>query len=127
MTEVYRMNDRQLGMRGEEVAAQYIRSQKHYKILCKNYRSRLGEIDLIAQDGSVIVFIEVKTRNSRQYGQPAEAVEKHKQHKITLTAKSYLSRYGLWHTPCRFDVIEVMLSSAGFRIHHIPHAFLSVE
>ena len=121
------MDDKELGRRGEEAAAQYICSQKHYLLLCKNYRSRLGEIDLIAQDGSVIVFIEVKTRNSRHYGQPAEAVEKHKQHKLTLAAKSYLSRYGLWHRPCRFDVIEVMPSAAGFCIHHIPHAFWSVE
>ena len=121
------MNDKQLGRCGEKAAAQYICTDKHYKLLSQNYRSRLGEIDLIAQDGSVIVFLEVKTRKSCQYGQPAEAVEKHKQHKIIQTAKSYLSRYGLWNSPCRFDVIEVMPSATGFRIHHIRHAFLSVE
>ena len=121
------MDDKQLGRCGEAAAARYICTYKHYKLLCQNYRNRLGEIDIIAQDGQVIVFIEVKTRKSRQYGQPAEAVEMHKQHKITQTAKSYLSRYGLWHRPCRFDVIEVMPSSAGFHIHHIQHAFLSAE
>lgn len=120
------MDEKTLGKAGEEAAASYILDTLKYTLLKQNYRSRIGEIDLIAQDGSTLVFIEVKTRRSKRCGRPAEAVERRKQRKISLAAQAYMAQYNCWHRPCRFDVIEVMPSRQGtFYIHHIRHAFLS--
>lgn len=121
------MDDKLLGRSGEAAAAHYLREQKNYTILHQNYRHRLGEIDLIAKDKDTIVFIEVKTRTTRRYGHPAEAVERQKQRKITRVAKAYLGRYRLWDRPCRFDVIEVIPTGQHYRIHHICHAFLCAD
>ncbi|KMO87443.1 hypothetical protein AB840_02515 [Megasphaera cerevisiae DSM 20462] len=119
------MNYKELGMLGENAAADFLCRKKGYTIVCRNYRSSAGEIDMIAQDGNTLVFVEVKTRKTTEYGRPAEAVERRKQHKIAIMAKSYLARYGLWSMPCRFDVVEVMPDCrTGFVINHIIHAFI---
>ena len=116
--------EKELGKAGEERAALYLKRQCGYRILQRNYRTRLGEIDIIARDCDTIVFVEVKTRRSLCYGYPAEAVAQHKQFKLKITAQSYMSRYRLWDVPCRFDVIEVMPGPGGaLRLHHIRHAF----
>lgn len=116
-----------LGKSGENAAVSYLRNILHYKILQQNYRHLLGEIDIIAADGPVIVFVEVKTRQSLSYGRPAEAVEKHKQKKIASTAAAYLCQHNLWDRTCRFDVVEVIRNISGFRIRHIRHAFWYTE
>ena len=117
-------SEKELGKAGEERAALYLKCQCGYRILQRNYRTRLGEIDIIARDCDTIVFVEVKTRRSLCYGYPAEAVAQHKQFKLKITAQSYMARYRLWDVPCRFDVIEVMPGPGGaLRLHHIRHAF----
>lgn len=114
-----------LGKAGEEAAVSYLLHTAGYAVIKQNYRTRIGEIDIVAQDGCTLVFIEVKTRQSQQCGRPAEAVERRKQRKLSLAALSYMAQHGCWHNPCRFDVIEVMPSAQGFHINHIRHAFLS--
>lgn len=95
-----------LGDRGERAAAKYLRSQG-YRILARQSRSRIGEIDLIALDGDTIVFVEVKTRSSRAAGHPAEAVTAAKQRQLTRTALAWLKRKRLLDARCRFDVIAI--------------------
>lgn len=119
------MSDASLGKAGEEAAVKYLCHTLGYTVLSQNYRNRLGEIDIIAQDGDTLVFVEVKTRRSQQCGRPAEAVENRKQRKLSLVALSYMTRHHCWHMPCRFDVVEVVPSPQGFHLHHIRHAFLS--
>lgn len=95
-----------LGERGENVAAQYLRN-KGYKIIIRNFRCELGEIDIIARDGKSLVFVEVKTR-AYDDPTPEEQVNLAKQQAITRVAKMYLSRYGIPQPPARFDVVAVV-------------------
>ncbi|MGN0948111.1 YraN family protein [uncultured Megasphaera sp.] len=121
------MERKALGAYGEKAALTYLRHEKGYAIRACNYRSCVGEIDIIAEDGETIVFVEVKTRCSDEYGLPCEAVEKHKRRKICRVAESYLARHDLWERPCRFDVVEVWpdRSCGELRVRHIVHAFLA--
>lgn len=115
---------KRLGASGEDVAAEYLIHTCGYGILYRNFRSYRGEIDIIAQDRDIIVFIEVKTRRNMRYGRPLEAVSPYKQDKIRQTATSYLSYTHQWHRPCRFDVMEIMAQSEKtYEIHHIRNAF----
>lgn len=94
---------------GETFAADHLKAHG-YEILAHNYRFQRGEIDLIAQHGNCIVFIEVKTRRSLKYGTPQHAVTKQKQQQISKIALAYLQTQNLLDTPCRFDVIAILLS-----------------
>ena len=117
------MNHIEFGMWGEAKARSFL-SQKGYRILTTHYRLKIGEIDIIAQDGETIVFVEVKTRRNDDYGTPAEAVNFRKQRKIRMTALSYLQRFSLHDKPVRFDVIEVYgTGEEQSKIHHIINAF----
>ncbi|MBU2701234.1 putative endonuclease [Sporomusaceae bacterium BoRhaA] len=117
------MNHITFGMWGEARARSFL-FQKGYKILTSHYRLKIGEIDIIAQDGDIIVFVEVKTRRNDDYGTPAEAVNFRKQRKIKMTALSYLQRFSLQEQPVRFDVIEVYgTGGKQSNIHHIINAF----
>lgn len=113
-----------LGIIGESVAANYLRSQ-HYKILDKNFRfKKYGEIDIIAQDNEYTCFIEVKTRTNNKFGTPSESVTKTKQQKIKLLAKIYLSNNNLFNTNIRFDIVEVVLEKSNiYTINLIRNAF----
>ena len=93
------METRLLGYYGEQAAMDYIRHQTDYRIRCCNYRNRMGEIDIIADHGRTLVFIEVKTRRSERYGRPCEAVERRKRQKITCVASGYLKQFRLWDKP----------------------------
>ncbi len=118
------MNNQSLGHWGEESACRYLQG-KGYKILERNFRNKLGEIDLIARDGFKICFIEVKTRKSLHYGAPFEAVGSTKQHKMVQVALSYL-KYKLYTTDvlARFDVVSVYQNPQGPAIvEHIVNAF----
>ncbi len=95
-----------LGKRGEVAAAKYL-EKEGYDILEKNYKTHIGEIDLIGMDGETICFIEVKTRTTSDYGTPAEAVNEKKQEKYYLVASEYLVHKGKADSPCRFDVVEI--------------------
>ncbi|HEX3357293.1 MAG TPA: YraN family protein [Tepidisphaeraceae bacterium] len=95
-----------LGERGENVAAKYLRNQG-YKILERNFRTAVGEVDIIARDKKTLVFVEVKTR-AYDDPTPEEQVNTIKQHQLTKAAKMYLMRFGQPQPPSRFDVVAVV-------------------
>ena len=107
-----------LGRAGEKLAVDFLR-KKGFKILKTNYRSPVGEIDIIAEDKSAIVFIEVKTRSSDNYGSPCEAVDSKKQEKYYKIATYYLQKEKKIDSECRFDVVEI----ENGQINHIFNAF----
>jgi putative endonuclease len=113
-----------LGLAGEEAAAAWLEA-RGYTILARNARTRFGEIDLVVRDGGVVVFVEVKSRSSAEFGHPADAVAGRKQRRLTQLAEAYLRRQGLDGCPVRFDVIAVHLDPAGAAraIEHFPGAF----
>ena len=116
------MSSKALGDRGEAYAANYLR-QNGYRILTRNYRTKIGEIDLIAEDQDTLVFIEVKTRSSVRYGMPAEAVNYKKRQKIIQTAYWYLFAQHRENAICRFDVLEVYAVGDRWGVHQIKNAF----
>lgn len=112
------MNNRAEGLQSETLACNYLQSIG-YKIIERNFSCALGEIDIIALDGSSIVFAEVKSRMSDKYGIGAEAVTAAKMRKIARTAQFYIQRKGLYGRDARFDVLSIMRDE----ITHIPGAF----
>jgi putative endonuclease len=97
-----------IGRYGEGLATTWLK-KKGYTIIARNYRKPFGEVDIIARDRDCLVFIEVKTRRSRQFGTPAEAVTFKKQQQISKVAGEYLSRTGNLDNQCRFDIISIVL------------------
>ncbi len=97
-----------LGLAGESLATEYL-SHKSYSILHRNFRSRSGEIDIIAKDGKTLVFIEVKTRRTAKFGSPAAAVTARKQAQISRVALEYLAIKNLFDVPARFDVVTILM------------------
>ncbi|MCK9216573.1 MAG: YraN family protein [Firmicutes bacterium] len=102
--------NKSLGIYGENLAIEFLEN-KGYKILAKNYRCKIGEIDIIAADGDTLSFIEVKTRSSNQYGRPCEAVNYNKQIKIVKTALHYINRNNLTQWMSRFDIVEILIET----------------
>ena len=96
-----------LGQRGENVAARYLRN-RGYRIILRNFRCEVGEVDIIAKDGRTVVFVEVKTRTSEDHATGEDQVHQSKRHQLTKAAKFYLSRYGTPQPPARFDVIAIV-------------------
>lgn len=119
--------NRFFGDRGEREAARYLR-RRGCKILARKFRTRFGELDLVAKDHETIVFVEVKTRSSHQTGHPAEAVTPAKQRRLTQLATAFLKRYDLFEHRARFDVVSIVWSSDSqtATIEHIPNAFEAV-
>jgi putative endonuclease len=105
------------GQIGEDRAARFLRT-KNYKILARNYHSRFGEIDIIAQKNRSIIFVEVKTRSSNKFGTPAEAVNYFKLQKLIKTAHIFMKVHQLGAYQFQFDVIEVMGREESFDIVH---------
>lgn len=118
------VDSKSLGSRGEDLAAQYL-TQRGYRILDRQARGYFGEIDIVAQLGDVIVFVEVKTRASRATGDPSEAVTATKQKKITRSAQAYLKKRRWLNRRCRFDVIGIIwpANTAAPELNHYVHAF----
>lgn len=116
--------NRWLGDRGERAAARYLR-RRGLRVITRGYRTRLGEIDLIARDGDTLVFVEVK---SRRQGVPAEAVTPEKQRRITLTALHFLRNHGLLDVRGRFDIVAIVWPDERGEpeIEHIPNAFEAI-
>jgi len=112
----------QLGDSGEDLAAGFLKKQG-YKIIDRNYRTPLGEIDLIARHKGTLVFIEVKTRRSSRFGSPQEAVHPAKQERLRTLAEYYLSHKGLGELNIRFDVVAILLHDGKPRIEVIEGAF----
>ena len=114
-----------LGAWGEALAAEYLR-KKHYEIVAAGYRSRFGEIDLIAKNRRFLVFVEVKLRKSGDFAKAMEYVDRRKQDKIRITASQYLSQ-NLTDLQPRFDVIEIYApegtSTRKPLIYHMEDAF----
>ena len=111
-----------LGGRGENVAAKYLRNQG-FKIIERNFKCALGEIDIIARDGKTLVFVEVKTR-AYDDPTPEEQVNEPKRHQLTKAAKFYLSRYDVPQPAARFDVIAIVWPQGRDpQIRHTPDAF----
>jgi putative endonuclease len=106
------------GEMGEERAVKFLKKQK-YKILERNYTTHIGEIDIIAEKRDVIVFVEVKERETLEFGRPAEAVDEKKQNKIRQVASLYLQTKRMSFADVRFDVVEIL----GDEINLIENAF----
>ena len=121
------MSNKILGSYGEFLARQYLKTEG-YRILEENFRNQLGEIDVIAQDGKTICFVEVKTRRSLDQGQPYEAVTPWKVRKLSQMATCYLKhKYHSLEIPSRFDVISIVQGKeTPPEIKHIKNAFDSV-
>jgi putative endonuclease len=114
---------RLLGDAGERLAARQLK-KLGYRILARQARSKLGEIDLIALDGDTIVFVEVKSRRDHREGSPAEAVDRHKQIKLTQLALAWLKKRNLLGHRSRFDVITIRWDANGQPIvTHYKSAF----
>ncbi len=96
-----------LGRLGEDLACRELR-RRGYAILARRFRTRFGEIDVIARDGPTLVFIEVKTRRTAAFGGPTAAVNTAKQRRLVNMARSYLMGVGGPAPPCRFDVVGVV-------------------
>ena len=104
------------------LAARHLRNLG-YRIITRNFRCPLGEIDIVARDGRTLVFCEVKTR-AEDNPMPEDQVNTTKRHQITKAAKYYLSRYGVTQPPSRFDVFAVVWPDGREpQIRHTPHAF----
>jgi putative endonuclease len=113
----------ELGKQGEDLAFQTIR-RLGYKKIIRNYRCALGEVDLIAEDGDTLVFIEIKTRRTGSVGYAKEAVNDRKRRQLSRVALAYMKANGRLETKARFDVVAVFLQrDAGPEIEVIRNAF----
>ena len=110
------------GKNSESLAAVYLKRQG-YHILEQNYRTRIGEIDIIARDNETIAFIEVKSRSSATFGSPKYAVTLQKQRKISKIAQQYLKSTHQNNVRARFDVVAIFSNSGQDTIELIKNAF----
>ena len=110
------------GKQGEELAVQYLIG-KGYEILERNWRNILKEIDIIAKDGECLVIVEVKTRQTDEYGDPDIAVTRKKQRMLITAANAYISKYNM-DVETRFDIISIIFKDGEPVIEHIEDAFL---
>jgi putative endonuclease len=101
-----------LGQFGEEIACREL-ERLGYVILARRYRRRGGEIDIVARDGSTLAFVEVKCRDTRAFGDPAEAVTASKRRRMVQLAFDYLVRHHVGDCACRFDVVSIVMTDAG--------------
>jgi len=116
-----------LGKSGEDLACDEL-LRRGYAIVDRRYRTRAGEIDVVARDGTALVFVEVKTRRSARYGMPVEAVTPRKRRQIVLMASDYLARPRPHARSCRFDVVAVAVDGDGkAAITVFPGAFMADE
>ena len=110
-----------LGREGEDLAARFLMKQV-YRILERNYSTRIGEIDLVALHDGAVVFVEVKTRTSDAFGAPELAVTPRKQQRMVKAALAYIKQRKLHQVPCRFDVVAIT-TTAEQEVEHIQNAF----
>ena len=117
------MQRQALGKLGEDLAVAEL-ERRGYAILTRRYRTRHGEIDIVARDGDTIVFVEVKLKTAGEFGTAAESVTPWKQKRVVAMAVDYLARNRLMDRPCRFDVVAIDLLEGGSpRITVITSAF----
>jgi putative endonuclease len=116
-------HNRARGNAGEDTAAEYL-TQQGMTILRRNFHfGRTGEIDIIAEDGETLVFVEVKARRSDAYGSPEEAITPAKQRSLQRVAAGYLYVNGIEHRECRFDVIAIRYEDNIPQVRHLVNAF----
>ena len=116
------MARQQLGMRGEDLASAAL-EDLGYAVLHRRYRTRYGELDIVAQDRGVLVFVEVRARASGRFGHPAESVTVQKQRRVAAMAQSYLGLETAGDRVCRFDVVSVESGTEPPRVTVYPDAF----
>jgi putative endonuclease len=111
-----------LGKTGEDLACGELK-RRGYAIIARRYRCRGGELDIIARDGQTTVFVEVKARQDRAFGEAAEAVDFVKRRRIVRLALGYVAEHGLANRPCRFDVVAVHLDAGRPVVEIFQNAF----
>ncbi len=118
------MNKVEIGRRGEALAVAYLK-KNGYRVLQRNVRMKFGEIDLVARDGNVLCFVEIKARSSVQFGWPEEGLTPEKQRRLGQLALGYLKARRLTEIPVRFDVVSVLIGpdGSGSRLRLIKGAF----
>jgi len=110
------------GKAGEDLECEEL-SRRGYEILARRYRRRGGELDIIARDGATIVFVEVKTRDGRAFGDGGEAITAIKRQRMARLALDFLSRHRLTGCPCRFDVVSIRFDAASPMVEVFKSAF----
>jgi putative endonuclease len=110
------------GRRGEDLACDHLR-RRGFVILARNYRCRRGELDLVARDGDVVVFVEVKERRGSSHGTAVEAVTAGKRRRIVSAARVWATLHSLSEAPVRFDVVSIDWGPEGPRVRHDAGAF----
>ena len=115
---------KELGAKGEKLAARFLR-RKGYKIVQRNYRCKLGEVDIVAEQDKTLVFVEVRTKQTEKFGPPQSSVTSTKRRHISRVALFYIKEKGLVEQSCRFDVIAITFPSGSRKpnIEHIENAF----
>lgn len=111
-----------LGKTGEDLACAEL-EKRGYAIVARRYRRRGGELDIVARDGPTLVFVEVKARDGRAFGEAAAAVTAFKRRRITQIALDYMTRHHLSGCPCRFDVVSIHFDSGAPVIELFQNAF----
>lgn len=111
-----------LGRQGESMACAEL-ERLGYTIVERRFRTRFGEIDVVANDRGTVVFVEVKAKTDAEFGSPAEAVTKQKQRRLVSMAEQYVAFHHLDNTPCRFDVVGIDLSMAPATVTVYKDAF----
>lgn len=115
-------NTRKKGTNAESLAEKFL-TEKGYKILEKNYYFERGEIDLIAEDSGIIVFVEVKSRSSEEYGEPEESITIGKRKQLRKVAEGYLYEKNITNIEARFDVVSIKWQKGKPIIEHLKNAF----
>lgn len=117
-------NKKDIGKEGEEIAAKFL-TEKGFEIVERNYQYGHGEIDIVANDKEILVFVEVKTRLNLEYGEPEYAINKKKIQQIKKMAELYLFDKEISEADCRFDVIAILLDNkSNPKITHYENAFI---
>jgi putative endonuclease len=112
------------GERGEKLAAKFLRHKCGFKVLLRNFKAKHGEIDIVCRDKDTLVFVEVKTRASEEFGTPADAVDRDKKFHLSKAALEYLRLLDNPDILFRFDIVEVVMNGDNVQdIRHIPNAF----
>lgn len=113
---------RELGLKGEGIASDYLKKEG-YKVITRNFHTRYGEIDIICEKASTLVFVEVKTRRSTVYGMPEEAITPRKIEHLKKAALIYLEQEKRFYKELRFDVVGILIKGQDIKINHITNAF----
>lgn len=116
------MANRELQKAGEDAAALYL-ARLGMRVVARNWRLKLGELDVVAMDGNTLVFVEVKTKDNSRFADPALSVGLRKQRKLRLLAEAYIAMARPSFVNCRFDVVSVVADANGPTLRHICQAF----